>query len=104
MKDDEFLNSTSKGVFRLRSQDYMAAVREHPCLVCYSPETQAHHLQRIDNSKGLGLKTGDQWTVPLCFRCHERLHARGNENLFWAVEGVDARGWAVRHYESWKAR
>lgn len=38
----------------------------------------------------MGLKVGDQWTVPLCPICHHELHTcKYGEKLFWIQNGID---------------
>lgn len=78
----------------------MGWVRTHPCLSCASPFTEAHHLQRAQ-PRALGMKTGDEWTVPLCHSCHMELHRVG-ENKYWIVRGVDPYEWATQSHKEWR--
>ena len=48
---------------------------------------------------GQGIKVSDEWTVPLCHQCHMRLHAFGDEQTWWDLEGIDPIEWARR---TWK--
>lgn len=48
----------------------------------------------------MGLKSGDEWAVPLCAEHHGELHAYGNEETWFALKGVDPRAWLEAH--SWK--
>ena len=58
----------------LRSEDYLAFVRSQPCLLCAAPApSDPHHY----GPRGLGQKTDDYRTVPLCRKCHDTLHAEG---------------------------
>jgi len=40
-------------------------------------------------TKGMGLKPGDDKTVPLCRKHHDELHRYGNEGLWWAMHGIN---------------
>jgi len=54
-----------------RAPHYLAFVRQLPCCVCGSPEpNDPHHW----GPRGMGSKTDDFRTVPLCRRCHDRIH------------------------------
>jgi hypothetical protein len=45
---------------------------------------------RFAQTRGLGLKVSDEFTVPLCRGHHRELHRAGNEPQWWAARGVDA--------------
>lgn len=51
-----------------RSDKWLAAVRTLPCCWCMrdGPSEAAHR----NESKGMGLKASDAWTVPLCHEHH----------------------------------
>lgn len=53
-----------------RSEEYLAFVRRHPCLVCKRPADSHHAFGR----KGAGMKSSDYTTVPLCRVHHIELH------------------------------
>ena len=76
---------------RFRSEKHLERVRNLSCLICESPpRSDPHHLTHAEKT-GLGLKVGDHLTVPLCRKCHTRLHSSGtSEELFWSLEGIDA--------------
>lgn len=58
----------------VRSREYMDFVKEHPCCVCSSsPPSDPHHFGPA-GTKGMGLKTDDLRTVPLCRGCHDQFH------------------------------
>lgn len=89
-----------KGPFRLRSEKYLKHIRSKPCLVC-GGWAEAHHLQ-FAQPKAKALKTGDQFTVPLCHMHHMELHNSGlNEKTWWAVNGIKPLIWAENEYEKW---
>jgi hypothetical protein len=37
------------------------------------------------------LKNGDDFTIPLCRKHHDELHAFGDEKLFLDLHGIDAK-------------
>ena len=41
----------------------------------------------------MGLKPDDRRTVPLCHKCHMELHAYGDEEIFWAIMGIEPEDW-----------
>jgi hypothetical protein len=43
--------------------------------------------------KGMGMKPGDEYAVPLCRAHHRELHDYGNERLWWALQGIDPMEW-----------
>jgi hypothetical protein len=74
---------------RLRSPEHLRFIRTLRCAACrIGGPSNAHHLMHAQPS-AMGLKSGDEWTVPLCFHCHERLHRAGNEPGWWAELGID---------------
>jgi hypothetical protein len=48
---------------RLRDRDHIRAVAQRPCLICGRRPADAHHL-RFAQSKALGRKVSDEFTVP----------------------------------------
>lgn len=74
---------------RHRSPDHLAYVRTFRCSVCeLRPPSNAHHLT-IAQPKARGLKSGDQFAVPLCDFHHRQLHDRGDERAWWEQFGID---------------
>lgn len=63
---------------RLRDKQHLRFVARQPCLICGRQPCDAHHL-RFAQSRGLGLKVSDQFTVPLCRAHHRELHGAGKE-------------------------
>lgn len=55
---------------------HLAWIREQPCCVCLTYDfVEAHHSTV---GRGLGQKTSDRETMPLCRACHGNFHnARG---------------------------
>jgi len=48
----------------------------------------AHHL-RFAQSRTLGRKVSDEFTVPLCRGHHRELHRCGDEAAWWKKVGID---------------
>jgi len=68
----------------------MAVVRSHGCCICGSPVADAHHLRTVGHKRAAALKNGDDFTIPLCRKHHDELHAFGDEKLFLDLHGIDA--------------
>lgn len=68
----------------------MATVRQGGCCICGSPFADAHHLRTAGDPRGLGIKPGDDKTIPLCRLHHDELHMYGDEKLFLDMHGIDA--------------
>ena len=73
---------------RLRDKTHLRFVAKQPCLVCGRQPCDAHHL-RFAQSRGLGLKVSDEFTVPLCRAHHRELHRTGKESDWWTKAGVE---------------
>lgn len=80
---------------------HLEFVRSLPCCNCGTAhQSVAHHLlkapeEKIDNlpfgktrSRGVGMKTADKWTLPLCTNCHNGLHAHGSESYLAFLDPV----------------
>jgi hypothetical protein len=73
---------------RVRDRDHVRYVAGQPCLVCGRSPSDPHHL-RFAQSRALGRKVSDEFTVPLCRGHHRELHKRGDESAWWAEVGID---------------
>ena len=73
---------------RLRDKTHLRFVAKQPCLVCGRQPCDAHHL-RFAQSRGLGLKVSDEFTVPLCRGHHRELHWGGKEVDWWTRTGIE---------------
>jgi len=73
---------------RVRDRDHVQHVAKQPCLICGRRPSDAHHL-RFAQSRALGLKVSDEFTVPLCRGHHRELHRRGDEADWWRKAGID---------------
>jgi len=63
---------------RLRDRDHVRHVIKQPCLICGRRPSDAHHL-RFAQSRALGRKVSDEFTVPLCRTHHREIHRCGDE-------------------------
>ena len=54
----------------MRDAKRLAAVRLLPCVKCGHPDSQAAHSNSAKHGKGRGIKSSDQYAIPLCFSCH----------------------------------
>jgi hypothetical protein len=84
---------------RHRSREHLRRVAALPCLVCGRRPSHAHHL-RFAQSRGLGLKVSDEFTVPLCAIDHDALHRSGDERAWWHARGIDPLPEAERLWRS----
>jgi hypothetical protein len=73
---------------RLRDRHHVRLVAKQPCLICGRRPADAHHL-RFAQSRTLGRKVSDEFTVPLCRGHHREIHRCGNEEAWWKKVGVD---------------
>ena len=73
---------------RVRDRDHVRSVAQHPCLICGRQPADAHHL-RFAQSRALGRKVSDEFTVPLCRGHHREVHRCGDEAAWWSATGVD---------------
>jgi hypothetical protein len=67
---------------RLRDKTHLRFVASQPCLICGRQPSDPHHL-RFAQSRAIGLKVSDEFTVPLCRIHHRQLHHAGNEVAWW---------------------
>ena len=73
---------------RVRDRDHVRSVAKHPCLICDRQPSDAHHL-RLAQSRALGRKVSDEFTVPLCRGHHREVHRCGDEAAWWRNAGID---------------
>lgn len=74
--------------------DYLALIRQLPCLYCGMEPSEAAHVRyasaAFGKASGLGKKPHDKFAVSLCAECHRLAkHAQHNRNeeAFWI--GID---------------
>ncbi len=73
---------------RVRDRDHVKFVAKHPCLICGRQPSDAHHL-RFMQSRALGKRASDEFTVPLCRGHHRELHHCGDEAGWWKKLGIN---------------
>jgi hypothetical protein len=73
---------------RLRDRDHVRHVAQQSCLVCGRKPCDAHHL-RFVQTRALGRKVSDEFTVPLCRGHHRELHRHGDEAKWWRKIAID---------------
>jgi len=73
---------------RVRDREHVRLVAKQPCLVCGRQPSDPHHL-RFTQSRALGRKVSDEFTVPLCRGHHREVHRCGDEAAWWWKVGVD---------------
>ena len=73
---------------RARDREHVKFVAGHPCLICGRRPADPHHL-RFAQSRALGRKVSDEFTVPLCRGHHREVHRSGDEAAWWAKVGVE---------------
>jgi hypothetical protein len=73
---------------RVRDRDHVRLVVQKPCLVCGRRPSDPHHL-RFAQSRALGRKVSDEFTVPLCRGHHRELHRSGDEAAWWRKQAID---------------
>jgi hypothetical protein len=73
---------------RIRDRDHVRSVARQPCLICGRQPADAHHL-RFAQSRALGRKVSDEFTIPLCRGHHRAVHRCGDEAAWWGELGID---------------
>jgi hypothetical protein len=73
---------------RIRDRDHIRHVIRQSCLICGRRPSDPHHL-RLAQSRALGRKVSDEFTVPLCRTHHREIHRCGDESSWWRNSGID---------------
>ena len=73
---------------RIRDREHVKSVAKQACLVCGRRPADAHHL-RFAQSRALGCKVSDEFTVPLCRGHHREVHHCGDEAAWWHRSGIN---------------
>ena len=73
---------------RVRDREHVRSVAKQACLVCGRRPADAHHL-RFAQSRALGRKVSDEFTIPLCRGHHREVHRSGDEAAWWEKAGID---------------
>ena len=71
---------------------HLEFIRSLPSIISFQTERiVAHHLLSIPNTRGVGIKAPDKYTVPLTWDEHNRLHnecAAKTEQQWFTSEGI----------------
>jgi hypothetical protein len=73
---------------RVRDREHLRLVAQKACLVCGRQPSDPHHL-RFAQSRAMGQKVSDEFTVPLCRGHHRELHRSGDEAVWWDRQSID---------------
>jgi ERF superfamily len=73
---------------RVRDREHVRYVAQQSCLICGRQPSDAHHV-RFAQSRALGRKASDEFTVPLCRGHHREVHRYGDEPTWWGKAGID---------------
>ena len=73
---------------RVRDRVHIRYVADQACLVCGRKPSDAHHL-RFAQSRALGRKVSDEFTVPLCRGHHREVHRCSDETAWWQRAKID---------------
>jgi hypothetical protein len=73
---------------RHRDKTHLKFVSSQPCLICGRSPADAHHL-RFTQSRAMGRKVSDEFTVPLCRTHHRDNHRFGDEVAWWRRQVID---------------
>jgi hypothetical protein len=73
---------------RIRDRDHIRYVIKQPCLICGRRPSDPHHL-RFVQSRALGRKVSDEFTVPVCRTHHREIHRCGDEASWWRNSGIE---------------
>jgi hypothetical protein len=73
---------------RIRDREHLRLIAQKACLVCGRQPSDPHHL-RFAQSRAMGQKVSDEFTVPLCRGHHRELHRSGDEAAWWNCQGID---------------
>ena len=65
------------GVYRargpqMRDSKRLKQIRTLKCCSCWRVPSQAAHSNFSEHGKGMGIKAGDEYTIPLCAECHRK--------------------------------
>jgi hypothetical protein len=73
---------------RKRDKAHRDFVSSQPCLICGRRPSDAHHI-RFGQSRALGRKVSDEFTVPLCRVHHRDLHRGSDEKKWWEAAKIE---------------
>ena len=79
------------------SEKHLNCIRRLQCCVCdHPPRSDPHHL-KATGERGMGLRSTDKHTVPMCRHCHDEVERAGakNEEVWFTTRGLDALSLAL---------
>ncbi len=85
------------------SPKHLDCIRACQCCVCeHPPRSEAHHLKAGTGERGMGVRSTDKHSVPLCSTCHQEVEAAGakNEKFWFTSRGLDALSLALALWAS----
>lgn len=68
-----------------RDEGYLEYIRTRPCIICgIQHRSEAHHIRDV-RTAGMGIKSPDWYSIPLCHKCHMNIaHGSGfRDALKW---------------------
>jgi hypothetical protein len=86
---------------REKMPEHLSFIRGLACIVCGARhQVEPAHVRAPSpvhgkRCTGIGRKSDDLWTIPLCREHHRAQHAIGNELEFWESYGIDPFGVAL---------
>ena len=83
---------------RSRDKDHLRFIARQPCTLCGRQPCEAHHL-RFSQSRALGRRVSDEFTVPLCRVHHRELHRQGDERGWWKTANIDPMPIALKYWQ-----
>ena len=57
---------------QMRDSKRLKQIRTLRCCSCWRVPSQAAHSNFSEHGKGMGIKAGDEYTIPLCAECHRK--------------------------------
>lgn len=79
---------TMKKQDRIRDDEHLERIRNMDCIACDAPpKSDPAHIR--EGCYSIGMKPGDDLTVPLCRGCHDRQHRYGEKNFWNAVFAIN---------------
>ena len=95
---DGAVNLASMKPRRSRDKDHLRFIARQPCTLCGRQPCEAHHL-RFAQSRALGRRVSDEFTVPLCRVHHRELHRQGDERGWWKTANIDPMPIALKYWQ-----
>lgn len=80
---------------RKKDEPHLDFIRGLPCVICGKRPADPAHIRApyrplAKPETGMGEKSDDKWTTPLCREHHDEQHKAGDELAWWASKGIAA--------------